>query len=60
MLEGVSNGIGVGIADEIYIAGEIEAGRLLALLGFVASPHDFVFRGARIAKERRWICSNAG
>ncbi len=41
MLEAAVAGLGVGLSPFIYVAGDIEAGRLKAPLGFVRTPAQF-------------------
>lgn len=42
-LEAATAGLGVGMSPWIYVAGDIEAGRLVAPLGFVETPARFFF-----------------
>ena len=61
MVEAALNGLGVGIADQVYVAPEIAAGRLVAPLGFVSSPRDYLFMRAADCRSKsadlfeRWL-----
>jgi len=52
MVESALNGAGVCVADYVYVAGDIEAGRLVAPLGFVDSAHGYIFLRASNCRNR--------
>jgi len=52
MIESALNGAGVCVTDHIYVAGDIEAGRLVAPLGFVDSAHGYIFLRASNCRNR--------
>ncbi len=43
VLEAAAAGLGVGLSPWVYVAGDIAAGRLVAPLGFTATPSKFWF-----------------
>ena len=43
VLEAAAAGLGVGLSPWVYVAGDIAAGRLIAPLGFAATPSKFWF-----------------
>lgn len=66
LLEAAQSGLGASIADLIYVAAEIEAGRLIAPLGFVPSPRADVFLRAPDCRSKaadlfeRWLIDIGG